>query len=34
MRYRGTKALRVRLSRGTYRYGSDRAGLTKRLRVR
>jgi hypothetical protein len=34
MRYRGTKALRVRLSRGAYRYGSDRTGLTKRLRVR
>lgn len=34
MRYRGTKPLRVRLSRGTYRYGSDRAGLSKRLRVR
>jgi plastocyanin len=34
LKYRGTKALRVRLSRGTYRYGSDRAGLTKRLRVR
>ena len=34
LKYRGTKALRVRLSHGTYRYGSDRAGLTKRLRVR
>jgi hypothetical protein len=34
MRYRGTKALRVRLSRGAYRYGSDRTGLMKRLRVR
>jgi plastocyanin len=32
--YRGTTTLRVRLARGTYRYGSDRAGLTKRLRVR
>ena len=34
VRYRGEKVLRVRLSRGTYRYGSDRAGLTERLRVR
>jgi len=34
MRYRGSATLRVRLSRGTYRYGSDRAGLTKRLPVR
>jgi hypothetical protein len=34
MSFRGKKTLRVRLSRGTYRYGSDRAGLTKRLRVR
>jgi copper binding plastocyanin/azurin family protein len=34
LRYRGTRALRVRLSRGTYRYGSDPVGLTKRLRVR
>jgi hypothetical protein len=34
LRYRGTKALRVRLSRGTYRYGSDPVGLTRRLRVR
>ena len=34
MRYRGSATLRVRLSKGTYRYGSDRAGLTKRLRVR
>jgi hypothetical protein len=32
--YRGTTTLRVRLARGTYRYGSDAAGLTKRLRVR
>jgi len=32
--YRGRTTLRVRLTRGTYRYGSDRAGLTKRLRVR
>jgi plastocyanin len=32
--YRGTATLRVRLTRGTYRYGSDVAGLTKRLRVR
>lgn len=34
MAYRGTATLRVRLTRGTYRYGSDVAGLTKRLRVR
>jgi len=34
MRYRGSATLRVQLSKGTYRYGSDRAGLTKRLRVR
>jgi len=34
MRYRGSATLRVRLSKGMYRYGSDRAGLTKRLRVR
>jgi hypothetical protein len=34
LRYRGKKILRVRLSRGTYRYGSDRVGLTRRLRVR
>jgi len=34
MAYRGTATLRVRLARGTYRYGSDVAGLTKRLRVR
>jgi hypothetical protein len=34
MAFRGTKTLRVRLSRGTYRYGSDRVGLSKRLRVR
>ena len=33
MRYRGSATLRVQLSKGTYRYGSDRAGLTKRLRV-
>src|SRR5215813_14570513 len=32
--YRGTTTLHVRLARGTYRFGSDRAGLTKRLRVR
>ena len=32
--YRGTATLRVRLARGTYRYGSDVAGLTNRLRVR
>jgi plastocyanin len=32
--YRGRTTLRVRLARGTYRYGSDAAGLTKRLRVR
>ena len=34
MRYRGSATLRVQLSKGTYRYGSDRTGLTKRLRVR
>jgi plastocyanin len=34
MRYRGSATLRVRLSKGTYRYGSDRTGLTRRLRVR
>jgi hypothetical protein len=34
VRFRGSKTLRVRLSRGTYRYGTDSAGLTKRLRVR
>lgn len=34
MRYRGSATLRVRLSKGTYRYGSDRSGLTKRLHVR
>lgn len=32
--FRGTTTLRVRLARGTYRYGSDGSGLTKRLRVR
>jgi len=34
MRFRGSKTLRVRLAKGSYRYGSDRSGLTKRLRVR
>jgi hypothetical protein len=34
MRFRGSATLRVRLSKGLYRYGSDRKGLTKRLRVR
>jgi opacity protein-like surface antigen len=34
MRFRGSVTLRVRLSKGRYRYGSDRTGLTKRLRVR
>jgi plastocyanin len=30
----GSATWRVRLARGTYRFGSDRAGLRKRLRVR
>jgi len=30
----GSATLRVNLSKGSYRYGSDRGGLTKRLRVR
>jgi plastocyanin len=34
MRFRGSATLRVRLSKGTYRYGSDRTGLSRRLRVR
>jgi hypothetical protein len=34
MRFRGSATWRVRLARGTYRYGSDRAALRKRLRVR
>jgi hypothetical protein len=34
MVFRGSKTLLVRLSKGSYRYGSDRGGLTKRLRVR
>jgi hypothetical protein len=34
IRFRGSRTLHVRLARGTYRYGSDRTGLTKRLRVR
>jgi hypothetical protein len=34
MRFRGSATLRVRLTKGTYRYGSDRKGLTRRLRVR
>jgi hypothetical protein len=34
LRFRGSATWRIRLVRGTYRYGSDRAGLAKRLRVR
>jgi hypothetical protein len=34
MRFRGSATLHVRLSKGTYRYGSDSTSLTKRLRVR
>src|SRR3954453_10464816 len=34
IRFRGSATLRVRLAPGTYRYGSDRSGLNKRLRVR
>jgi plastocyanin len=34
MRFKGSATLRVRLARGTYRYGSDRRGLTRKLRVR
>jgi Copper binding proteins, plastocyanin/azurin family len=34
MRFTGSATWRVRLARGTYRYGTDRAGLRKRLRVR
>jgi Copper binding proteins, plastocyanin/azurin family len=33
MRFRGSRVLRVRLVRGVYRYGSDSAALSKRLRV-
>jgi Copper binding proteins, plastocyanin/azurin family len=33
MRFTGSQVWRVRLARGVYRYGSDRAGLAKRLRV-
>jgi Copper binding proteins, plastocyanin/azurin family len=33
MRFRGSATLHVRLSKGTYRFGSDSVGLTKRLRV-
>jgi hypothetical protein len=33
LRFRGSRVLRVRLVRGVYRYGSDSAGLSKRLRV-
>jgi len=33
LRFRGSRVLRVRLLRGVYRYGSDSAGLSKRLRV-
>ena len=32
-RFRGSSVLRVLLVRGVYRYGSDSAGLSKRLRV-
>src|SRR5215208_211467 len=32
--FRGAATWRVRLARGVYKYGSDRQGLTKRLRVR
>src|SRR4051794_21695455 len=34
LRFRGSATLRVRLSSGSYRYGSDRSGLKQRLRVR
>jgi hypothetical protein len=34
MRFTGSETWRVRLARGTYRYGSDRAALRNRLRVR
>jgi hypothetical protein len=34
MGFRGSKVLRVRLVPGVYRYGSDGAGLSKRLRVK
>jgi Copper binding proteins, plastocyanin/azurin family len=34
MRFRGSATWRVRLARGSYRYGSDRQGLRKRLSVR
>jgi hypothetical protein len=34
MRFRGSAAWRLRLARGTYRYGSDRHPLTRTLRVR
>jgi plastocyanin len=34
VQFRGASTWNVRLVRGTYRYGSDPAGLTKRLRVR
>ena len=30
----GSATIRVRLSKGTYRYGSDRTGLSRRLPVR
>jgi plastocyanin len=34
MHFRGSRVLRVKLVRGVYRYGSDGARLSKRLRVR
>ncbi len=34
LRFTGATVWCVRLARGAYRYGSDRTGLRKRLRVR
>jgi hypothetical protein len=34
MRFHGMRTLRVHLSKGSYRYGSDPSGLTKHLHVR
>jgi plastocyanin len=34
MRFRGSRTLRVTLTKGSYRFGSDSGGLTKRLHVR
>jgi hypothetical protein len=34
MRFKGSTTWRIRLAHGTYRYGSDRQDLSKRLRVR